>query len=975
MIRKKLQVILFALLAVMIGANQSFAQTNETGSIIGKVTDKSGSGLPGVTLEVRSANLQGTRTSVSDSRGDFRFSLLPPGSYGLTGTLTGFQVIQQSDITVGLNKTVTLEVNMSEAVSETLVVTAAAPVVDVTTSSTQTNVTAETMQTLPLPRNYVAAAQIAPGTQTDAQGTTFYGSTGLENQYVIDGLDTTGIRTGAEGKTLNFDFIQEVEVKTGGLPAEYGRLTGGEINAITKSGGNQFHGSLVGYDRPQATISDNKSFGQRSTTATTVGNQLHSAYDGGATLGGFFVKDRLWFFGAYDHVSTTNFSTRINKDLIAPGYQLSVGQSVPTTIKENLYSAKLTLRLNDQHSVGFSVIGDPRTTQGAIFPLSGTPSTFDGTIKNGGADYVGRYSGIFASSWIVNATAGRHNEQTKTGGFGTTVPIFIDRTVNPAQNSGGFSQFDSNSYKRTIGKLDIASYFPRNDLKFGGDFENEQANVNTYQGGAGQRIYKFKAKNGKIYYRHRYYVNDTAANFDRNDPSTWSIEVPLTASPKTKNYSAYIQDGVHVLPNLEVTGGVRWESQKIIGRTGAVSIDLKSNWAPRFGVVWDVANNGRSKLYSNYGRFYESIPQDINIRSFGGELLAFSYNLSPDAANYLPDPAGLKAAGITKKNALLGGATPVDPKLKGQYIDEFLLGYDYEVASNMVVGVKGTYRSLHHVIEDMLVPSTGNYFIANPGVGLGREAGFYNGGTVVTPTAHRSFKGVEVSARKRFSDNLQFYASYLWSRLEGNYDGTFQASTGQADPNINSAFDYADFIVDNVGKLSNDRTHQLKFDGAYHFSGGTLNGLDVGLSTHYASGVPLSAQGYSFAYSSWEYFLTKRGALGRGPSEYEADMHIGYPIPLGAGRLNLMFDVFNLLNLQRKIAVDQRYNLDSDPACAGIPDAACNGDGGLATLPNTVIAAYTIPNARATATNPSFLKAGTAFSAPRTFRFGVRYTF
>src|SRR5439155_10966849 len=124
----------------------------------------------------------------------------------------------QQNIRVGLNRTVTLDVAMSPTVSETLTVTSAAPVIDVTSSATGTNVTSQTMATLPIARNFTSIVQVAPGTNADATGPTFYGSTGAENQYIIDGLNTTEVRNGREGKTLNFDFVQEVEVKTGPPP-------------------------------------------------------------------------------------------------------------------------------------------------------------------------------------------------------------------------------------------------------------------------------------------------------------------------------------------------------------------------------------------------------------------------------------------------------------------------------------------------------------------------------------------------------------------------------------------------------------------------------------------------------------------------------------------------------------------------------------------------------------------------------------
>src|SRR5437763_1608506 len=213
----------FALLlamSVLLVAGSVFAQTTTTGAIVGTVA-QAGTPLPGVTLELKSPSLQGVRTEVTDAKGQFRFSILPPGDYSLTASLSGFNSVTQKNIAVGLNRTVTLDVSMSPQVSEQITVTGAAPVVDVTSAATGTNVTSETMATLPIARNFTAEAQVAPGTNTDATGTTFYGSTGAENQYIIDGLNTTQVRSGTEGKTLNFDFVQELEVKSGGLPAGY----------------------------------------------------------------------------------------------------------------------------------------------------------------------------------------------------------------------------------------------------------------------------------------------------------------------------------------------------------------------------------------------------------------------------------------------------------------------------------------------------------------------------------------------------------------------------------------------------------------------------------------------------------------------------------------------------------------------------------------------------------------------------------
>ena len=155
-----------------------------------------------------------------------------------------------------------------------------------------------------------------------------------------------------------------------------------------------------------------------------------------------------------------------------------------------------------------------------------------------------------------------------------------------------------------------------------------------------------------------------------------------------------------------------------------------------------------------------------------------------------------------------------------------------------------------------------------------------------------------------------------------------------------------------------------------------MKGLSFGGSFHWAWGFPLTAMGYSFGYHNWEYYLVPRGSLGRGPADYETDIHIAYPIRFGgARRLEAIVDVFNLLNRQAIRQYDQRYNLVSDGICAGVPDAICNGDGGVATTGNNLIPAGALSDPRATATNPDFLKAGINFTGQRSIRVGVRLTF
>ena len=472
-------------------------------------------------------------------------------------------------------------------------------------------------------------------------------------------------------------------------------------------------------------------------------------------------------------------------------------------------------------------------------------------------------------------------------------------------------------------------------------------------------------------------MNDRAPGFVRADPSTWTIALPLTSEPDSANTSFFAQDSWKVGNYFTINGGIRWEAQDVRNRDGQSAFKLDQNWAPRVGFIWDVTHDSRSKVYANWGRFYESIPMDINIRAFGGELQCFCYNFDPNASNTIPD------ASAPARSSLLGSSVePVDPNLKGQYIDEWVGGFEYQLKSNIVVGAKYTHRNLGRVIEDFLIPDQGEYFIANPGTGLGTDMGFYDFvHTAPAPQPKRVENAFEITGQKRLSHNWQFLASAVFSKLEGNYDGTFQASTGQLDPNINSAFDYADFLVNAQGRLSNDRNVQLKFLGTYEVSSGPVTGLQFGIGTHWYAGTPLNAYGYSTAYSNWEYYLVPRGSVGRGPSDWEADLHVSYPLRFGGTRrLDMIADIFNLFDRQAINAFDERYNLVSDGTCGGIPDGLCNGDGGIVTTGNSLTPAGVISNPRATATNPDYLKTGPdsqtrGFTGQRSLRLGVRFTF
>ena len=878
------------------------AQT--TGSIAGRVIDESGAPLAGTTVEATSPSLQGTRTATADANGDYRLTLLPPGRYTVTANLQGFATETRESVAVGLDKGTTLDLALRVTAADVITVTGEAPVIDSSSTTLGTSLDVRAIQTLPTARNYSSVVQITPGVSSDAnpenQGQTtitVYGSSGAENVFYIDGVNTTGVEYGFQGKELNFEFIEAVDVKTGGYQAEFGRSTGGVINVVTKSGGNEFHGDLFGY-------LDNDSFQSSPKRTVSTGGTVDgfTRKDYGLGLGGFLKKDKLWFFAAYDQVSNTLTSA-------LPQGSPREGELVDSDSDRKLGAAKLTYRLTESQSLIGSFFQDPREDTGAIndsnHSLNGEPSTYTGRTELGGKDYALRYQGIVGTDWVLTGQIARHEEENSVGPATEAGDTIQFRDVeNNFFQTGGFGLIQDKNFTRDHAGATAARFLGRHDLKLGLEYERQQADVVRRQSGGQQvDVSPNPLDPSRPIYQHRYWTTPDATL--ANAPLS-----QLTASPEHKNTTIFLQDGWAVRSNLTLNLGVRWDRQEIIDAAGTRQIDLADDYAPRLGFVWDPTSDNRSKVFGSYGRYYEQLPMDLVIRSFSFERQPRIVNFSP--TDIRPDPLAEQI--LETDSAILGGFTePSDPNIKGQYLTEILFGAEREVMPDVAVGAKFVFRKYDRVIEDFLCADDGTYCIGNPGEGIFERVFTLDyASTRPAPKPKREYKGVQIDVTKRFSKNWQALASYLYSKLDGNFDGEYAPFTNVgADPNISAAYDYFDFFTDgrnfdritNDGPLSNDRRHQLKVSGIYL----TPWKLQVGASAYYRSGTPVTRYGYSDAYGRYEFFLTPRGGEGRTPSTYEADLHLGYPIKAGPATVNVLLDVFNVLNAQRPILLDQRW--------------------------------------------------------------------
>ena len=297
--------ILLALLVCTFVAGTLMAQTTR-GDISGFVVDQAGAPLPGVMVMIESPAMTASRTAVTDTNGGYKFLSLPPGAYQLTFNMDGFQTTAQENMRVSMGTTTRVDATMTAAFSDEVMVTSEAPLVDTSQVSIGIDISNEFYKDLPVGRNYTAVATVAPGAQADDSGQTFYGSTGAENSYYIDGANTANVEFGTQGKNLNFEFIDEIQVKTGSYMAEYGRATGSVINVVTKSGGNDFHGDVFGYFDSaslQASLASEPAAGPISGSFKQTEFQR---IDYGFDLGGRIVRDKLWFFVAYDVVDNEN---------------------------------------------------------------------------------------------------------------------------------------------------------------------------------------------------------------------------------------------------------------------------------------------------------------------------------------------------------------------------------------------------------------------------------------------------------------------------------------------------------------------------------------------------------------------------------------------------------------------------------------------------------------------------------------------
>jgi hypothetical protein len=947
--RRRLRLISTLALVLCIAAGIAWAQEVTTGTIQGTAKDPQGAPLPGVTVTISS--VQGTKSATTDQDGKFRFSYLTAGAYSLKAMLEGFNTVERQNLTVSLAASVNLEIILSAGLSEKIEVVAQAPVVDLSTATTGATISSQLMNSVPLGRTFSSAVALAPGVVAsgiDAANPSIGGASGLENTYVVDGVNignagygsagSYSITFGSLGTGVNFDYIQEVQVKTGGYEPEFGEALGGFVNLVTKSGGNEVKGSLYSY------LQSSKQEAPRVHTdrINAVSDPLSfQSYDFGVDVGGPIVKNKAFWYAAFDPTFTTR--TRRTANAISSGqgfyHELSADRNTYN------YAGNVKWFLNSKHTFSFSAFGDPAQgpsgAQRSEAVANRDASLKFSSIDFGGHNAIGRWTGELGKNLFAEGSVSYHRDrfsETPEHNLNSGVIDSSTAGVAPIQ-AGGVGFFEDATSQRYTYQLKLNSFIHakgEHSLRYGVEYQDLRYDHSAnYSGAPGL---KFANAAGDSIVASTGYIWQVT-------PGLFTISRIRSGSLDAKTHADYVagfvSDTWSPTKWLKLMAGLRWEQETLFGNLS--SFRWRDNWAPRLHATVDPTRDNKSKLSFAYGRFFGKVPNDLAVRALSSEV---TYSVDyPLSSVDLSDPNNPRIIGPQSGAIAFGDqATVIDPNSKLTFQDEYVASLEREVVPSLNVGVTYMHRKLGRTLEDVaLSPYSaavdsgvfGNYYITNPSPALG------------FPKPSRKYDAVTFKADKRFNDRWQVMSSYTWSRLRGNYEGYYRRDNGQSDPFITSLFDFPYLKDPNIfkhtsedGLLPNDRTHVFNAFGSYRFAGD----LNLGMSVTIQSGTPITKLGYNKAYETpGEIALEARGASGRTPTTGDIGVHADYPLRVASGsKVLLVLDIFNLLNHQKAVEVDQNAELNGivnpDPSLHGPngEDISCptcaNEDFGHATV-------------------------------------------
>ncbi len=936
--------------------------TNITAS--GRVTAEDGAPIVGATVTITSSDRGVSRSVTTNDAGSYSFAQLTPGAYDFHVTAPGFAAYREMrvQLTAGNGAGNSFRLVRGAAGAETAgdeIVVRGSRVATTDFNDTTTGSVidlAEIDKRVPVARSLLDVALLSPGVTRGSSGAnsgfanqiTISGAAFTENAYFVNGLNITNFRMGLTPVEVPYDFYETVEVKTGGMPAEFGRATGGVINAVTKSGSNEYHAGVMGsieFEGLRSTSPDTATANNRNAT--------QSRHDVVFEASGPVIRDHLFVYGLYNIREYESFMPDADQD-----NGTRVRNSSP------FWGVKVDGYLTDSQHLEFTYFdssNDTHTRSVEYDRATGTIGAETGGTNGraGGENFVGRYTGTFAPWLTISAAYGKNKLRDGTLPLDITNERVLDYRTNDAGTDIGLNKitdaYGQTDDEREFYRADVDfnfELFGAHHLRVGYDHETDQSNqIHETIGNGFYKIFVASASDvtdlgiaeGTEYYTTRVYAN--------NGETT------------VKNEAFYIEDDWSLMNDrLTLQLGLRndrFSNQGVDGRSYYESGNL---WAPRLGASFDLFGDRSTKVYGYFGKYYLPMAGDLNLAVAGGVVTYTRYNLfnGTNATNGTPiagDPilggvgfsacpdTGVANCVVSRDGSISDYSSALDHDLKPQSVNEFVLGGERQIGNGMRVGLYYTHRELRNAIEDISTGAglraycvrqgyaesvcnshfggAGLWPIANPGrdvvIDITMPDGTRETATLLAedlgyPKPQRNYNAVTLTFDRAFDGVWGLSGSYSWAMDKGNYEGGVRSENGQLSVNRSADFDSPGFTNGAYGYLPNDRRHTLKLYGSYR----PLEFLDFGANLlvqspqHYSciGVVPSAVDEVAHGYGGYSYYcggeVIPRGTAFTGDWLSKIDVSATLRLPARWGiDASVRFDVFNLLNSKAVTAYNE----------------------------------------------------------------------
>lgn len=842
-------------------------------------------------------------STVSNERGQCRIVALPPGAYRVKFELQGFKTIIRDGIVIRADQSVTLDIQMEQgALTEEVMVVGHAPMLDLHTQQLGVTVTQELLQSLPLGRELSSIYNSVPGMFSR----TALGSDARSNNFIVDGVKMQDPGTGAPYQTVPCNSIEEVEVVTTNQKAEYGAVKGALVSVITKSGGNDFSGSLNFYFRNKSLQSDN-------TKGTPLEGQVvgfHYEYLPGFSLGGPIKKDKIWFFSSLDVDKISSYTNGfpapanygdpkppnvpIGQDILSPYLKLTWQVNKKNKIVASAYYRKYNW---DHRDANQWTVLDANTKEDTAVNVA--------TIQ---------WTNIPSSKLLFNLKASWYSLHQYLLANNHLPPI-VDYALDSVNRGGYGSDW---WYKRRRIQFNgdvtyfIDDFWGSHELKTGidGEFAYDGTECAYYQDPrfdgvfpAGFKAVDIELWNGEpqwVWVGTEYNQKNNLLQIGGFIQDTWT---PIKRFIFNLGMRFDIAQGSYPPKKSKATG--EWIIEKRIK-----AMDFKM-FSPRLGFTFDISGKGKTLFKANWGRYYAPLLMIYFYFNNPNQRTSFNARLNSDwSVAYTTPPWS-------------PGMTEVDPNIKSPYADEINIGIEHELFQNFSVSatfiakweknliddVERGHSDWAHYLDTGGLTWTGYHPVIGTDPFTGKDATFYEMNDDFgdyhfvfqnVPGTARKFTGLEFKAIKRLANRWSMLASYVWSHGVGILNTSRDQSTG-----FTGFYDEPNGMINAYGKLDNQREHMIKIQGV------CLGPWGINLSAFYqfGTGVPYTRilrtqeAGLGYLYQgAVSIFVEPRGSH-RLPDQHLLDMRIEKSFSIWRGQLAFQLDIYNVFNNNKATSV------------------------------------------------------------------------